>query len=122
MPTEEEILKLQAENLALRRQLAEVQERLSAVEQRLTLLEQASHPEMDRMHREKLTSSMFNCAGYNPQERILELAFNSGEVYHYYDVPPEIYRDFLKAESKGQYFHSHIDDVFTYRQISRSKA
>jgi hypothetical protein len=36
----------------------------------------------------------------------------SGEIYCYFDFPPKLYRDLLKAESKGKYFGTHTRDRF----------
>jgi KTSC domain len=33
----------------------------------------------------------------------LTVAYRGGEAYDYFDVPEEVYRDFLAAESKGQF-------------------
>ncbi|MBI3241559.1 MAG: KTSC domain-containing protein [Chloroflexi bacterium] len=46
-------------------------------------------------------SSMIHAVGYDQQKRILEIIFNSGGTYQYFDVPPDVYEGLLKAESKG---------------------
>ena len=76
------------------------------------------------MRREDVDSSMINSVGYDTDERIMEVEFNSGEVYQYYDVPPEEYAGLMDAGSKGQYMHSNIIDMYTYtlaRRRSRSR-
>jgi hypothetical protein len=58
------------------------------------------------MRRLPVDSSSIATMGYDPEERILELEFRqTGEVYQYFDVPPEEYRAFLQAESKGTYLN-----------------
>ncbi len=64
-----------------------------------------------------LDSSVFAAAAYRPSKRTLYLRFRSGELYRYFDVPQEDYRDFLAADSKGQYFSSKIRDRFPYQHL-----
>jgi len=69
-----------------------------------------------------LESSVFTAAAYLPAEHLLYLRFRSGDVYRYFDVPPEHYRDLLAAESHGQYFAYKIRDRFRCEEVSRSLA
>jgi hypothetical protein len=66
-------------------------------------------------------SSMIHAVGYDPEERILEIVFNTGRTYQYFDVPPEEYEGLLNAESKGRYFLANIRDVYDYSQVRRSR-
>lgn len=56
-------------------------------------------------------------AAYLPAQRTLYLRFRSGELYCYFDFPPQQYRDFLAADSKGRYFSSNISDHFRYQHL-----
>ncbi len=62
-------------------------------------------------------SSMLHAVGYNSKTRTLEVVFNTGGVYQYYDVPPEEYEELMEAESKGRYMHECIIDMYPYAQI-----
>ena len=62
-------------------------------------------------------SSMLYAAGYDSKTRTLEVVFNSGGIYQYYDVPPEEYKELMEAESKGRYMHECIIDMYPYAQI-----
>ncbi len=64
-------------------------------------------------------SSMLHAVGYDPETRTLEVVFNSGEKYQYYDVPPEEYEGLMAAESKGSYMHSNIIDMYDWAPIKR---
>jgi hypothetical protein len=64
-----------------------------------------------------LDSSVFTSAAYLPAQRTLYLRFRSGELYCYFDFPPQQYHDFLAADSKGRYFSSNIRDRFPYRHL-----
>jgi KTSC domain len=64
-----------------------------------------------------LDSSVFTSAAYLSFQRTLYLRFRTGELYCYFDFPPQQFRDFLAAESKGQYFSSNIRDRFPYQHL-----
>ena len=66
------------------------------------------------MEMQELDSSVVSAAGYS---RVLEVAFNSGRVYQYFDVDESVYQAFLASESKGKYFNAHIRGKFPYREI-----
>jgi isocitrate dehydrogenase kinase/phosphatase len=51
----------------------------------------------------------------------LYLRFQSGEIYCYFDVLPEEYRNFLAADSKGKYFASHIRDRYRFERLRYRK-
>ena len=56
-------------------------------------------------------SSALQSVGYDQEQRVLEIEFTGGEVYQYFDVPAEVYRGLMKAESHGRYFHQHVRDA-----------
>ena len=64
-----------------------------------------------------LDSSVFTSVAYHPRRRTLYLRFHNGEIYCYFDFPADQYRDFLAADSKGQYFASDIRDRFQYERL-----
>lgn len=66
------------------------------------------------MERQAVESSVVRAAGYS---RVLEIEFESGRVYQYFDVAEEIYQAFLESDSKGKYFNAHIRGKFPYREI-----
>ena len=57
--------------------------------------------------------------GYDGRSRILEIEFQSGEVYQYLDVPGTVHQKLQSAKSKGQYFNSEIRDELSVRAISK---
>jgi hypothetical protein len=67
-----------------------------------------------------IDSTALESAAYVAQRRWLYLRFKSGEIYRYFDFPPENYRDFMADESKGSYFGKHIREQFRYEHIPRS--
>jgi hypothetical protein len=60
------------------------------------------------MEKHKVSSSNLISIGYEAQSKILEIEFNHGGVYHYYDVPNSIYKGLMNASSHGQYFDRNI--------------
>ena len=67
-------------------------------------------------------SKMFTATAYHEADRCLYLRFTSGDVYRYFDVPAEVYRAFLDADSKGRFFLAHIRDAFRYRRLAKLHA
>ena len=61
-------------------------------------------------------SSMISAYGYDPETRVLEVAFNRNGVWRYHDVPPEVVDGLDKASSKGSYMRSMIIDQYRDEQ------
>ena len=70
----------------------------------------AAEPALIRSHirREPLASTALATAGYSKRLHIMEIEFCNGAVYRYLDVPEIVYRDFMTAESKAQYYDWNI--------------
>jgi hypothetical protein len=69
------------------------------------------------MNRDPVRSSMITALGYDPQRAILEIEFRNGRTYRYYDVPEFLYRGFMLADSKGEYFSRRIDNRFRFEEL-----
>ena len=59
--------------------------------------------------------------GYQAETGVLEIEFQSGEVYEYFDVPADVYVGLEKAESKGQYFNREIRDDYGYARKGKAR-
>ena len=57
------------------------------------------------MTRVRFGSSMMASAGYDSATRVLEIEFATGAIYHYFDVPLDLYQELLVAPSQGRLFH-----------------
>ncbi|MBQ9358401.1 MAG: KTSC domain-containing protein, partial [Abditibacteriota bacterium] len=56
--------------------------------------------------------------GYDKGRRTLYLRFSSnGALYAYYDVDEDVYRELLRAESKGTFFGKRIKDKYRYDKL-----
>ena len=67
-----------------------------------------------------LESKMLSAAAYDHSKQILYLRFrNTGDVYRYFGLSAADYQAFLRAESKGRFFRSHIRDPFRYERMAK---
>lgn len=66
------------------------------------------------MQRQDVESSVIDAIGYS---HVLEIRFESGHIYQYYNVPEEVYNAMLTAPSKGKYFNESIRGKFSYQEI-----
>jgi hypothetical protein len=69
------------------------------------------------MKREKVESSNLASVGYDSKKKILEVEFNHGGIYQYFDVPESEYNKLMKASSHGKYFVNNIKDDYEYERI-----
>ena len=66
------------------------------------------------MRRQSVASSAISSIGYDERSSVLEVEFESGVVYDYFDVPPKVYADLLSSSSKGQFVSRRIRDRFPF--------
>jgi len=59
--------------------------------------------------------------GYDVQRRMLQIEYSGGNVYNYFDVPPYIYEDLMKATSIGTFCNQHIRNEYDYELIAAHK-
>lgn len=69
------------------------------------------------MDRHPVLSSNVASIGYDPASKTLEVAFNNGSVYQYYNVPQGVFDQFKAAPSKKQFLAYHIKDSFPYARV-----
>jgi hypothetical protein len=79
-------------------------------------------PAVSRGHaieRTPVCSSALRSVGYDQEQRVLEIEFTGGEVYQYFDVPAEVHRGLMAAESHGRYFHQHVRNAgYRYQRMN----
>lgn len=65
-----------------------------------------------------IQSTNIKTADYDRVKKELTLTFRNRPrwVYVYYKVPTNIWVEFVKAQSKGQYFSDFIKDNYQYRR------
>lgn len=54
---------------------------------------------------------------YDTRRRRLHVTFVSGQRYAYDEVPGEVHRAFLDAESKGRFFQAQIRDRYRHAKL-----
>lgn len=69
------------------------------------------------MHRIPVKSSDIASIGYDPKEQRLEIEFHGGRAYQYRGVSPELYEQFMRADSHGSFFNTFINNKFRYERI-----
>jgi hypothetical protein len=69
------------------------------------------------MERQPVESSMISSIGYDPNSSTLEIEFNSGAVWQYYDFSESLWYEFLDSESKGKFFHREIKNQYSESRV-----
>jgi uncharacterized protein len=69
------------------------------------------------MERIPVESSNVASIGYDSDTSTLEVEFQSGSVYQYFDVPEHVFDGFVQAPSKGQYLNHEIRDAYRYARM-----
>src|SRR5437868_15363251 len=65
-----------------------------------------------RIARQPVHSHALAAIGYSKRLHALEVEFISGAIYRYSNVPPQVYRDFLSAASKAQFYDTNVRGHF----------
>jgi hypothetical protein len=53
---------------------------------------------------------------YDPQSETLEVEFNNGRIYQYYNVPLFMYERLMEAPSMGRFFNMEIKPAYPFSQ------
>jgi len=69
--------------------------------------------------RTAILSGNLRSVGYDVRTNTLEIQFNDGSVYQYYQVPQGIYVKLMKAESQAGFFYTKIRNQFRYKKVGR---
>ncbi|WP_295617565.1 KTSC domain-containing protein [Chamaesiphon sp. GL140_3_metabinner_50] len=62
-------------------------------------------------------SSMAAQVGYDEEREILQIEFNSGAVYQYSHVEPELWEDLQSTDSIGSFYNHEIKGYYPSQQI-----
>ncbi len=69
------------------------------------------------MRRKPVVSSNIASIGYDQATQTLEVEFQNGSIYQYYNVPQGIFDEFDRSPSKGQFLAYQIRDRFPYSRV-----
>lgn len=61
-----------------------------------------------------MPSSVIKFFRYNAAARTLAITFISGRLYHYHNVPENVYAAMRSALSKGEFFNKYIKDQYAF--------
>lgn len=65
----------------------------------------------------KFNSSTLFSASYIEETNVLEVKFNRGATYRYFDVPKDKFLALCVAESAGSFFNKNIAAKFKYVKL-----
>lgn len=64
---------------------------------------------------QEVESTLIKSVAYDADTQVLTLVFvNNDETYEYANVPEEVYKDLMAAESKGSYFAKNIKGKYEF--------
>lgn len=69
------------------------------------------------MERIAVNSSNLASIGYDSPSQTLEIEFNHGGIYQYYDIPEQVHAELMNADSIGSYFNHNIRNSYPTQKI-----
>jgi curved DNA-binding protein CbpA len=69
-----------------------------------------------------LTTTTSNILDFDYKSQVLTVNFLDGNSYEYFDVPKEVYRKFINADSPGRFARRHIFNNYLYRSMNKLAA
>ena len=69
------------------------------------------------MNRIPVSSSNIAAIGYDPDTQTLEVEFNNGSIYQYFDVPQSVHEALMSAESAGRFLNARIRGRYRYAKV-----
>lgn len=64
-----------------------------------------------------VVSSNVTAVGYDEDTQTLQVEFNNGTAYQYFDVPVTIFEGLVGAASVGQFLHLQVKGVYRYSRV-----
>ena len=55
--------------------------------------------------------------GYDPAKRVLRVEYTNERIYDYLNVPPQIYKQLLNADSAGEFVNLGIKPNYAYSEV-----
>lgn len=76
---------------------------------------------LSRIKRQPVASSNVASIGYSRSLHALEIEFTRGAIYRFYEVPREVYRELLTAESKGHFIAERLRGKYRFTRVRSSR-
>ena len=70
------------------------------------------------MDRQLVVSSNIVSVGYDEKSETLEVEFRKERIYQYFEVPLQIYNEFMAAPSKGKFHRGYILNSYPFERIA----
>lgn len=70
------------------------------------------------MNKIRVNSGNIASIGYNVFTKILEIEFLNETVFHYHDVPSDIYNSLMNADSHEKYLAEHIEGHYPHKKVA----
>jgi hypothetical protein len=64
-----------------------------------------------------VSSTSIAAVGYDEGSQTLQVEFNNGTRYQYFDVPEQVFNELRDAGSPGGYFASNIKGVYRFSRV-----
>lgn len=72
---------------------------------------------INKIEMRPVTSSNVSKIGHDEDSKTLAVEFNDGSVYHYENVPKDVYDDILASKSVGKYIHSAVKGTYKHKKL-----
>ncbi|WP_298117033.1 KTSC domain-containing protein [Flavobacterium sp.] len=69
------------------------------------------------MERDYVESKMIRSYGFDSLTSTLEVEFNNGAIWQYFDVPENLYYEMKASSSCGKFFNANIRDHYSESRI-----
>lgn len=73
--------------------------------------------ERSSIFKKPVSSSNIASIDYYKDSQILEIEFNSGGIYQYFNVPESLYNELMLSSSHGHFFYKNIRDYYQWERI-----
>jgi hypothetical protein len=70
------------------------------------------------VERQTVKSRILRSVGYDGATKTLEIEFQSGIVYQFSGVPPEVHAELIRSDPIGKYFSDKIRNRFQAKQVA----
>lgn len=67
--------------------------------------------------KQSVVSSQLKEVEYDTETSILTVTFMQDKKYEYKDVPADVFRELIEADSIGSYFNKNIKSKYEFKQI-----
>ncbi|MCJ8278666.1 MAG: KTSC domain-containing protein [Rivularia sp. ALOHA_DT_140] len=67
-----------------------------------------------------VASTMASAIGYDSENEVLQIEFNSGAVYQYSDIDEDTFEDLYSSDAIGRYYNQYIKGKYQSERIDNS--